>query len=109
MNVNVCTEPQQAIDNRATQNLLPATSCWLTQHYLRHLSFAGNLDELFSDIIALRTDDLRTQVFCEHCMLFQSTLGILPVLPCLSAILEQSSEFAPESKKALWLDRDRDQ
>ena len=65
MNIYIRTQPQQPVDNGATQQFLPPTARRLTEDDLRHLVLAGDIDQRPGDIAALRADDLGPQVFSE--------------------------------------------
>ena len=65
MNIHLRTQPQQPIDNGATNEFFPVTARGLPQDDLRHLVLAGDLDQRPGDIAALRADDLGPQVFSE--------------------------------------------
>src|SRR2546430_17333895 len=94
MYINVRTHTQDTIDDRAAQNLLPATTRRLPQHKLCHLALAGDLDQRFGNVATARTNDLCPQVFGEYSMLLQAALRSFTVLLYLTAAFDATDEFA---------------
>ncbi len=72
MNVDVRTEPQQAIDDGTTYKLFPPVTRRLSQDDLCHLSLTGHLNQLHRDIAAAGTYYLSSKVLGKHSMLFQA-------------------------------------
>jgi len=108
MNIDVCTQPQHAIDDGAADDLFPATARWLTQHKLRHLALSGDLDQCFGNITTLRADHLGPQVFGKQRVRFQPALRSLAETLRVSAVLEPSYELAREGQLPLRLDPNGD-
>src|SRR5579884_4546842 len=109
VNIDIAAQAQHAVDGRAAQEFFPAAARRLTQHELRDLTLAGNLDESFCNIVASGVYDLGPQVFGQHRVFLQAFHGGLSMSLGLSAILEPADQFVRESEIALRLDIDSDE
>src|SRR5450759_1996641 len=96
VDIDIVIHAQQAVDDRAAQQLLPGAAGWLAQDDLRDLTLACHLDQRAGDIRAAHTDDLGPQIFGEHDMLLQATLGYLSLSDRIAAIFEQAYESTHE-------------
>src|SRR5579872_666351 len=75
MNINIRTQTQETIDDRAAQEFFPVAAGGLTQHDLCNLALACNLDQRPGNVFALHTYHLSTEVFSQHNMFFQPFAG----------------------------------
>src|SRR5579859_1464828 len=108
MNIHLCIQAQQAIDDGTSYQLFPVAACWLAQHQLGYLPFVSDLHQLARDIGAAGADHFGTQVFGEQGMFLQAALCLFPISFSLPSIFEPADKFAGEGQVALRLDADSD-
>src|SRR5581483_740395 len=109
MDVNTGIEPQQAVDDRASNKFFPVAARGLAPHELGYLPLVSNLYELASNVGAAGADYFSPQVFGEYGVFFQAAQRLFPALFRLALVLEPSYELTGEGQVALRLDTDSDE
>src|SRR5436309_2826403 len=89
INVDVCTQTQQAVNGRATQHLFPAPSRWLPQYNMRDLVLARHFHQPARNIRTAGANYLGTQILREDRVLVHLPLRRFPQLLCISSILKE--------------------